>query len=87
MCKLWTIPQDLDDNVSMMLSAEHKEKNQYKYDLIKLTFRDKNRGQNAKSIQLLSMPGEDGRRKPGRWTTDLRGPIVLLSLGTKVIKD
>jgi hypothetical protein len=57
--KLWPIPQDLDDNVSMMLSVEYKERFHYKYDIIKLTFRDKNRGQRHKAIQLISMTGEE----------------------------
>jgi hypothetical protein len=57
--KLWPIPQDVDEEISMMLSIKHScSKKDYIYDTINLTFRDKNRGQNAKAIQLLSMPGE-----------------------------
>jgi hypothetical protein len=56
--KLWPIPQDLDDDISMTLTAEHKEKEQYKYDIIKLTFRNKHNGQQAKAIQLLSIKAE-----------------------------
>ena len=69
MCKLWTIRQDLDNDVSMMLSAEHKEKDKYKYDILKLTFRNKNNGQQAKAIQLLSMMGEE---RPGRHEPPIR---------------
>lgn len=57
--KLWPIPQDVDDDISMTLTAEHKEKEEYIYDIIKLTFRDRNNGQQAKAIQLLSMMGEE----------------------------
>jgi hypothetical protein len=57
--KLWPIPQDVDDEISMMLSIKHScSQKDYIYDTINLTFRDKNRGQNAKAIQLLLMPGE-----------------------------
>ena len=62
--KLWPIPQDLDDDISMILSAEHKGKDHYRYDIIKITYRDKNHGQKAKAIQLLSMKGEES---PQAW--------------------
>jgi hypothetical protein len=60
--KLWPIPQDLDEEISMTLSAEHKEKEQYKYDIVKITFRNRHNGQNAKAIQLISMTGEERTR-------------------------
>ncbi|MBE3087130.1 MAG: hypothetical protein IMZ64_13035 [Bacteroidetes bacterium] len=62
--KLWPIPQDLDEHISLMLSAEHKPRFHYRYDIIKLTFRDRNNGQNAKAMQLLSMMGEES---PQAW--------------------
>jgi len=57
--KLWTTPQDVDDEISMMLSAEFKEKEQYQYHIIKLMFRDKNKGKRHKAIQLISMTGAE----------------------------
>jgi len=56
--KLWPIPQDLDNDINMMLSAEYKEKEGYKYDIIKRTFRNRHNGQQAKVIQLLSIKAE-----------------------------
>jgi hypothetical protein len=61
--KLWPTPQDLDDDISMILSAEHKEKEGYNYDIVKLTFRNRHNGQQHKAIQLLSRRGEG--RPPG----------------------
>jgi hypothetical protein len=63
MTKLWPFPQDLDNDVSIMLTAEHKEKDKYRYDIIKLTFRNKHYGQQGKAIQLLSMKGEEDPRR------------------------
>jgi hypothetical protein len=56
---LWPVPQDLDEDISMLLSAEHKEKEIYKYDIIKLTFRNRHNGQQAKAIQLYSRKTEE----------------------------
>jgi hypothetical protein len=80
---LWPFPQDLDNDVSLMLSAEHKEKKPYSYDIIKLTFRNKHYGQQGKAIQLLSMKGEED---PVRYEP-LSSPnrtLCAASLGIKV---
>ena len=56
--KLWPVPQDLDENFNMVLSAEYKQKDKYEYQIVKLTIRNRHNGQQHKALQLVCMRKE-----------------------------
>jgi hypothetical protein len=57
--KLWPIPQDLDEEFNMILSAEYKQKDKYGYEIVKLTLRNRHNGQQAKALQLITLKKEE----------------------------
>jgi hypothetical protein len=53
------VPEDLDDDISMRLSAEYRCKDKYGYEIVKLTIRNRHNGQQAKALQLITLKTEE----------------------------
>jgi len=94
MCKLWPYPEDVDEEITMMLSVQHETSIPgYIYDVVKLLFRSKTKSKRQKVITLLTMPGEESPRRPGAIltekarTTDFLAPISEQGylLGNKIL--